>query len=185
MERTHVCPWWLGYFLLNPFRKYGQDPEKIMGKYIKKGMTLIDYGSAMGYFSLPMARMTGSTGKVFCFDIQQKMLNKLMKRAKRNGLAPWIKPVLIVDDSKLSEVNEAADFALLFAVAHEVPNREKLFINLSNMLKKDALLVFAEPRGHVKPDDFEESVAFAEKAGFQNIESLNISRSYAVLLQKK
>jgi ubiquinone/menaquinone biosynthesis C-methylase UbiE len=184
MERTHVCPWWLGYFLLNPFRKYSQNPEKIMGRYIKKGMTLIDYGSAMGYFSLPMAKMTGSTGKVFCFDIQQKMLNKLMKRAKNRGLAPWIRPVLIVNNSKLSEVNEAADFALLFAVAHEVPNREKLFVQLSNLLKKEALLLFAEPRGHVKLNDFEESVAFAEKAGFQKVESLIISGSYGILLQK-
>lgn len=85
-ESHHVCPWWVGYFLINPLRKLSEDPEKIFTPYIKPGMTVIDYGCAMGYFSLPLAKMTGPSGKVRCFDIQERMLKKLGQRARKRNL---------------------------------------------------------------------------------------------------
>jgi len=32
-----VCPWWMGYVLLNPIRRLIQNPEKILGAYVSKG----------------------------------------------------------------------------------------------------------------------------------------------------
>lgn len=29
-----ICPWWMGYFLVNPLRKIVHDPEKITGTYM-------------------------------------------------------------------------------------------------------------------------------------------------------
>ena len=37
-------------------------------------------------FSLPIAYMVGSTGKVYSFDIQDRMLQSLKKRAKKKKL---------------------------------------------------------------------------------------------------
>ncbi|MBN2519238.1 MAG: hypothetical protein JXB17_01935, partial [Bacteroidales bacterium] len=76
-NKKHLCPVWVGYFLINPLRKLFQSPNKILGPYIMPGMKMIDFGSAMGYFSIPMAKTAGKTGKVYCLDIQQKMLEKL------------------------------------------------------------------------------------------------------------
>jgi 2-polyprenyl-3-methyl-5-hydroxy-6-metoxy-1,4-benzoquinol methylase len=73
----HVCPVWVGYLLSSPIRKLFQDPDKILGPYIKEGMTVLDFGCAMGFFSLPAARMVGSNGKVICIDIQKGMIEKL------------------------------------------------------------------------------------------------------------
>ena len=185
MEKKHVCPWWLGYFLIIPLRKYWHNPVKILKNLVKPGMKVIDYGSAMGYFSLPMAKMVGDTGKVYCFDIQEKMLEKLNSRAKNSGLNNTISPRLILNgDNAFNDLTQTADFALLFAVAHEVPDREQLFTSLSGMLKSKALLLFAEPLGHVKWEDFKQSVSHAEKAGFIRLQPVKINRSYAVLLEK-
>jgi 2-polyprenyl-3-methyl-5-hydroxy-6-metoxy-1,4-benzoquinol methylase len=181
---THVCPWWLGYFLIIPWRKRMHNPEKIIGPHLSPGMKVIDYGSAMGYFSLPMASMVSSSGKVYCFDIQQKMLNKLMSRAKNAGVENIIEPRLIKNADVFSDLKQTADFALLFAVAHEVPDKEDLFLKLSSMMKKDGVLLFAEPAGHVKEKAFKESVSLAEKAGFVKVNDLIIKRSHAVLLKK-
>lgn len=182
---THVCPYWVGYFLINPLRKYAQNPEKILKSYIKPGMIIIDYGCAMGYFSIPMARLAGNSGKVYCFDIQEKMLKKLEQRAKKANVGQIVKPVLINSDGTTNnKIKGMADFALLFAVAHEVPDRQKLFTDLHQMMKTDRILLFAEPKGHVTLDEFEKSVGFAEIAGFEQIKSLNIRRSHAVLLKK-
>lgn len=81
-----VCPWWLGYLLAAPMRKLAQDPQKILKPYMKTGDTVLDVGSAMGFFSLPMARLVGERGHVVCVDLQEKMIDGLRRRASRAGL---------------------------------------------------------------------------------------------------
>lgn len=186
MENNRVCPWWLGYLLITPLRKLSTNPKKMFDSYIKPGTTVLDYGSAMGYFSLPMAEMVGSAGKVICFDIQQKMLGKLQVRATKAGLEKRIETRLIKGDkSDFEGLEQSADFCLLFAVAHEVPDREKLFLDLSFMLKPGSLLYFAEPPGHVSKEEFKQSVSFAEKAGFAKVTNSGITKSHTVLLRKE
>jgi len=185
MNQKHVCPWWLGYFLLNPVRKYMHSPEQILGPFIKPGMNVIDYGSAMGFFSLPMAKMVGNAGKVHCFDVQEKMLDKLVSRAKNAGLENIVVPHLVYDHiTGFSELTQSIDFALLFAVAHEVPDRKQLFRFLYGMMKNKSLLLFSEPSGHVSEKDFEQSVSYAENAGFRKLNPLKIKREYSILLEK-
>ncbi len=184
MEQKHMCPWWLGYFLINPLRKYMHDPYKLLKAYLKPGMKVIDFGCAMGYFSLPMARMVGETGKVYCFDIQEKMLAKLVSRAEKSGLGKIVEPILINMDQSHQAIDKSADFALLFAVCHEVPDQIILFSELASMLKSGACLLFAEPKGHVSPPEFEKSVSIAEQAGFKKSDQLKISGSHSILLEK-
>jgi ubiquinone/menaquinone biosynthesis C-methylase UbiE len=90
-----VCPWWLGYFLLIPIRKWGQNPDKILASRVKPGMNVLDFGCAMGYFSLPLARLVGVKGNVYCVDIQEKMLRKLRNRADKAGIGEVIKTRLV------------------------------------------------------------------------------------------
>jgi ubiquinone/menaquinone biosynthesis C-methylase UbiE len=184
-QETHVCPWWLGYFLINPVRKFGQDPVKILSPYVKPGMQVIDYGSAMGYFSIPMAKMTGDTGKIYCIDIQQRMLNKLKKRAENANVQHRIETKLPGANDTLEEFRNQIDFVMLFAVVHEVPDKKNLFTELYSALKAEGKILFAEPSGHITPAGFEAEVAIAEEAGFQRSETLSIYRSYAIVLQKK
>jgi 2-polyprenyl-3-methyl-5-hydroxy-6-metoxy-1,4-benzoquinol methylase len=183
MKNT-VCPWWLGYFLINPLRKLMHDPYKMFHAYIKSGMQIVDYGSAMGYFSLPMARMTGESGTVYCIDIQQKMLDKLISRAEKANLTNIIKPYLLSDNNNLNELHQKADFVLLFAVAHEVPDQTQLFNLLYKLTKSNGLLFFAEPKGHVSENKFDQSISIAKKAGFRVVEALSIAKSHSVLLKK-
>ena len=82
-----VCPVWVGYLLASPVRKLFQNPKKILAPYVEDGMKVLDVGCAMGFFSLPLARMIGSNGKVICVDVQEKMIKSLEKRAQKAGLA--------------------------------------------------------------------------------------------------
>lgn len=183
--KNHICPYWVGYFLINPLRKYRHNPERILGNYIQPGMHVIDYGCAMGYFSLPMAKMVGGSGKVYCFDIQKKMLNRLRQRAKKAGLCRIIEPLLIKKDSKVNhDMNVKADFTLLFAVAHEVADKEMLFLNLHTMMKSKGLLLFAEPAGHVSLGEFKKSVLLAGENGFKPLHPLEIKNSHSMLFER-
>lgn len=180
-----VCPYWIGYFLINPFRKYVHDPQKMLGEYIKPGMHVVDYGCAMGYFSLPMAEMVGESGKVYCFDVQDRMLKKLNQRARKAGVNNIIEPVLVNHHTNAFDaMKENADFVLLFAVVHEVHDKETLFANLHAVMKPKALLLFAEPAGHVSLKTFKKSVSLADDLGFDPLYPLEIKRSHAMLMER-
>jgi len=43
----HVCPWWMGYLLITPFRRFMQDPVKILSPFMKPGMTVLEIGPGM------------------------------------------------------------------------------------------------------------------------------------------
>ena len=76
-----VCPWWLGYFFASPVRRLIENPEQLLGPYIREGMTILEPGPGMGFFTLPMAEMAGPKGRIVAVDIQDKMLGGLRRRA--------------------------------------------------------------------------------------------------------
>jgi ubiquinone/menaquinone biosynthesis C-methylase UbiE len=183
-KKEMICPWWMGYFLLVPIRKYKHNPEKILEGHIKNGMNTMDFGSAMGYFSLPMARMTGETGNVYCVDIQEKMLEKLQKRANKAGLGKMIKPCLIGNGFNMEQLSGQIDFTMLFAVVHEVPDKKQLFRDLYKVSKNGANVLFAEPKGHVSSEAFDKSIQLAKDAGFHVSEEKPALKGLCVLLYK-
>jgi 2-polyprenyl-3-methyl-5-hydroxy-6-metoxy-1,4-benzoquinol methylase len=184
-KTQHVCPWWLGYFLLNPLRRYYQNPETLLAPYIKPGMKVVDYGCAMGYFSLPMANLVGENGQVYAIDIQQKMLDSLTRRAKKAGLDRIIKPVLFTENTTFDDLTGQIDFALLFAMVHEVPDKKELFEAIGKLVKTSGTVMFAEPRGHVSLSAFEKSVVIAESYGLIALQKIKVSGSHAVVLTRK
>jgi len=174
----------MGYFLLNPLRKLGQNPEKILSGYVREGMTVIDFGCGMGFFTLYLAKTVGVTGRIICIDAQEKMLTSLRKRAVKAGLIERVTTELInVEEPKLSRL-PPGDFVLLFAVAHEVSNQKTLFRQLFEALKSNGRMLFAEPADHISKKDFEQSLSLALKNGFKIIEEPKIWRSLSVLLGK-
>lgn len=185
MEKQHVCPWWLGYAFLIPIRKFQHNPEKILSPYVKQGMKVMDYGPAMGYFSIPLAKMVDGQGMVYCVDIQEKMLAQLNKRAAKFGVSSRVKTLLVGKDYNPTELRDTIDFVLLFAVVHEVPDPKGLFNDLSSMVKSGGKILFAEPKGHVSPEEFNQSIDLAKKAGFKVSEEKPIKKGLSVVLIKQ
>ncbi len=180
-----VCPFWIGYLLLLPIRKLWQNPQKILSPYVNEGMTVLDVGSAMGYFSIPLAGMVGPGGKVICVDMQEKMLAVLRERALKAGVLDRIEPHLCAQNSlQLEKFAGNVDFALAFAMVHEVPDSKKLFQEIAAALKPHARLLVAEPSGHVKNKDFADTLCIAGESGFQVTAEPHIARSHAAILEK-
>lgn len=180
-----VCPWWLGYMLISPLRKLRQDPYKILNPFIKPGMTVLDIGSAMGYFTIPMAKMIKENGKVIALDVQEKMLKTLKKRAIKNDVNTIIEPRLCSSGSfGIDDIENKIDFALAFAVVHEIPDVKLLFQTINKVLKPGCNFLIAEPKGHVTEENFETTIALAAETGFSIIERPEIKSSHSVLLKK-
>lgn len=187
METTsnRVCPVWAAYTLLIPLRKFQHDPQKILSPYVTEGMRVMDYGCAMGWFSIPLAKMTGAGGTVYCVDIQEKMLEKLEKRASSKHLSGIVRPLLVGGNYNPAELTDRLDFVLLFAVVHEVPDKRQLFNDIFGMLKAGGKVLFAEPKGHVSPEDFRRSVDMASLAGLAVSPEKPLDNGLSCLLVKE
>ncbi len=163
-----------------------QDPETILRPYVSEGMSVMDVGCGMGFFSLPLARLVGNSGKVVCIDLQEKMIQGLIGRAEKAGLAGRIDARTCSSTSLgVSDLFAKIDFAVLFALVHEVPDRKRLLSEVHAAMKPGQQLLLAEPRGHVSESDFAETIAIAKEAGFKSLRELAISRSRSVLMQSR
>ena len=179
----HVCPWWIGYFLLNPVRRLGQNPQRVLGPYVQTGMTVLEVGCAMGFFTLDLARMVGPGGRIVAVDLQPRMIATLERRARRAGLDGLIEARVCPEDSlTVDDLAGCVDFALAFAVAHEVPDQARLMVELRAAVRDGGQLLVSEPAGHVTRNEFETSVTVAEEAGFSVIGRPAIARSRSVVL---
>lgn len=179
----YVCPWWAVPFTIDPpFRRLLHDPKKIVGPHVWPGMTVLEVGCGVGYFSIPMAQIVGDSGKVVAIDLQQQMLDMLGRRAEKAGIASRIE--LHKCDKDRLGVDTEADFALVFAMLHEVPDQARLLGEIYNCLKPGGKLLLAEPPIHVSVKTFNSEVAVAEKAGFQVVDRPRLRWSKAALLEK-
>ena len=179
-ENHHICNWWIAYAFDNPLRKLIHKPQKVLGNYVKEGMTVMDLGCGMGHFSIGMAKLVGGAGKVIAVDLQQKMLDVMRKRAQRAGLSDQIGTRLCRADEL--ETGERADFILAFWMVHEVPDQKKLFNKLKSILGAKGKILIAEPKMHVTAEDLKWTVDIAQSCGWRCIETPKIRLSHAALL---
>jgi ubiquinone/menaquinone biosynthesis C-methylase UbiE len=129
-----------------------------------------------------MAQMVGDQGRVIAVDLQQQMLNMLRRRAERAGVADRIQFHKCEQDRLAVEAQ--ADFALAFAMLHEVPDQNRLLSEIYACLKPAAKLLLAEPPIHVSRNTFAKEVAIAEEVGFRAMERPPVRWCSAAVLEK-
>ena len=178
----HVCPWWFCYSFDNPLRRLFHDPEPLLAPYVKPGMTVVDIGCGMGYFTIPLARIIGSGGKVIAVDLQQRMLDALVRRASKAGVVDRIIPHRCQKDSL--GIEGPADFALAFWMAHEVPDKPRFFREIFALLKQGGRLLLVEPKYHVTLGSLERTLAVCREVGFRPLDEPIVALSRAVLMGK-
>jgi SAM-dependent methyltransferase len=182
----HVCPWWIGYILASPLRRLMNSPRQVLDPYVRDGMTVLEPGPGMGFFTLEIARRVGAAGRVIAVDIQPRMLAALKKRAAKAGLLERVEARLAQPDSMgLEDLASKIDFALAFAVVHEMRARSIFFADTFAALKPGASLLLAEPAGHVNAAFFAKELALAADAGFGLEERPAVSHCHAALLKKR
>jgi ubiquinone/menaquinone biosynthesis C-methylase UbiE len=163
----HVCPFWVGYLLLSPLRKYLENPDKLLGPFVRPGMTVLEPGCAMGFFTLPLARMVGPAGRVVAVDIQPRMLSALSRRADKFGLSDRIEVRLASTEGLGTEdLARSVDFAAALHVVHEMPNPGAFLDQVRQTLKPGGRFLIVEPKGHVSVSEFDQMVTLAGHAGF-------------------
>lgn len=182
-NRNRLCPVSHAGSLDNRIRRWLQDPAKILGPYVKEGMTVIDLGCGPGFFSVVMAEMVGESGRVIAADLQDGMLQKVRKKIRGTQLEDRI--ILHKCEKDRLNIREHADFILAFYMVHEVPDQAGFFREIISILRPSGEFLMVEPSlFHVSKKDFENSINIAERAGFKALPGPKIFFGRSVILRK-
>lgn len=178
-----VCPWWLGPLLASRLRRLLQDPAAIVGEHVGEGMTVLEPGPGMGFFTLELARRVGPSGRVVAVDVQQRMLDGLARRARKAGLEKRIEARLTSGEGlAVDDLAGTVDLVLAFAVVHELPDQARFFADAARALRPGGRMLLAEPTGHVSEAAFAATLNAARAAGLREERRPGIRRSRTSLL---
>jgi ubiquinone/menaquinone biosynthesis C-methylase UbiE len=149
--------------------------------YAKEGMTVIDIGCGMGFFSIGMAHLVGPKGRVHSVDLQPEMLEILMKRATRKGVSDRIQTHCCSSDN-LGFTTDV-DFILAFWMVHEVPDQVALFTQLRSIARTDCKMLIAEPKMHVTRGDLQTTTDFAKESGWEYVGESAVRLSHSAVFR--
>lgn len=177
-----VCPLGAARMFDNPLRLLIHRPGKMLRDYVKPGSKVLDFGCGLGFFSIAMAKMVGEGGLVIAADLQDVMLQGLMKRARRAGVADRIRPHLTAPDR--IGLEDQVDFAIACWVMHETPDIDAAFGELASVLVPGGRLFVIEPKSHASEEEFDKLLASAAAAGLSEVTRPRSAGSRAVVLER-
>ena len=180
---VHTCPWWVGYWFDNPVRGWVHKPENVFRGLVRPGDAVADIGCGGGHFSLGLAQIVGAEGRVMAVDLQEKMLDRVRRRAVRRGLDEVIE--LRQCGERELGLDPELDFALAFWMVHEVSGQDRFFAEVRSALKPSGHFFVAEPRGHVTAAAFEKMIVAAEEAGLSTVSRQRVRFSRAAVFSPR
>lgn len=180
-EKNRVCPITLADGLDNRIRRWLQNPRKILGPYIKEGMTVLDVGCGPGFFSIELAQMVGKTGRVIAADLQEGMLKKLKDKIQGTELDGRI-TLHKCENNKLG-LSDKVDFVLAFYMVHEIPDQQGFLSEIQSILNPNGQVLVVEPPFHTSKTEFDETIRKAQNAGLKAIDRPKIFPNRVVILQ--
>jgi ubiquinone/menaquinone biosynthesis C-methylase UbiE len=106
------------------------------------GERVLEVGPGTGYYSLDVARQIAPHGRLDVLDLQQSMLDELMRRAAKLGAANVV--ATQGDARDLPFPAASFDAAFLVATLGEIPDRDQALHELRRVLKPAGRLVVGE-----------------------------------------
>lgn len=106
------------------------------------GETVLEVGPGTGYYSLSVAKWLQPGGTLHIFDLQQRMLDHTLERARDGGIANIV--ATQGDARALPYDDHTFDAAYLVAVLGEIPDQERALSELLRVLKPDGRLIVGE-----------------------------------------
>lgn len=180
MSRPYVCPATFSGSLDNFLRRLVHKPEKILKPFIKENIVALDMGCGPGYFTTEIARLVGEGGKVIAADLQQGMLEKMLRKVTVCGLEKRVEAHRCGPER--TGIETKVDFILAFWMVHEVPDQMRFFEELKSLLNPGGTILIAEPKIHVTGNSFSAMIRRLESAGFKIIDRPHIALSRSLLL---
>jgi ubiquinone/menaquinone biosynthesis C-methylase UbiE len=127
----------------NPFRRKIQPPDETPARHgIKPGMTVLEVGPGNGTYTAATARRVGASGKVVTIDIEPRMIERVRRRARMEGVDNIEAKVANVYDLPFGD--GFFDAIYMIAVIGEIPEPDKAMKEFHRVLSPSGTLAFSE-----------------------------------------
>lgn len=138
--RPYPLPRQFAGLLELPLRRQYLDPGEVLGMYgVNAGMEVLDAGCGTGIFTVEMARMLGSQGRVHAVDLQPSMIERTRQRVAGAGVGSLVQlhQVGLYD---LPFADDSLDLAVMVSTLGEIPDKPAALSELRRVLKPGARL---------------------------------------------
>jgi len=145
-EIAHVMGHQAADWLERPEREQEERPDLLLPALkLKPGDAVADIGAGTGFYTRRLAKLVGDKGTVYAVEIQQEMLDLLMKKMTDLKIEN-VKPILgTTTDPKLPD--SGLDLILMVDVYHDFDFPYEMTQSMCRSLKRGGRLVFIEFRG--------------------------------------
>lgn len=128
--------------LMSDKRKKWHDPEIVLkNANVKEGMILADLGTGPGFFTIPMAKLTGEKGIVYAVDNNESMLNSLKENIAKSGVDQRIIKIKKSNASQTEIPKESVDIVLIANFLNGVKDRKAFFQEVRRISKTTASII--------------------------------------------
>lgn len=124
---------------------FSQPEKNIEQFHIDPGMSVADLGAGAGFYSIPLAKAVGPSGKVYAVDVQKDLLSKLQNDSQ---VAKAYNIKLVwgdLDEPKGSTLpNESVDRVVIANTLFQVEEKDILIEEAYRILRKNGKLLFVD-----------------------------------------
>ena len=113
---------------------------------LKPGISVVDLGSGPGDYSIPIAKIIGSEGRVYAVDLWEGCIEFLQSEIKRLGIIN-IEPILADMSKRLPFEGDSIDACLMATILHDLKENQSHDAALSEVkrfLKKGGIFAVVE-----------------------------------------
>jgi len=175
-------PYFMRWVLLVP---RGRHSPKHLKRILqpRSGERILEIGPGIGVHALPVASSLAPGGVLEVSDVQQEMLDDLMRRAAQASVTNIV--ATQADAQALPYDDHRFDAAFLIGVLGEIPDKIKTLRELRRVLKPDGRLVIGE--GLIDPDfiSLRTLKEQARHAGFDLERTVGPCFSYLALFRQR
>jgi ubiquinone/menaquinone biosynthesis C-methylase UbiE len=164
--RSLPCPSLMAGLLDNPIAQRFNGARTIVDRLgLQPGQKILEIGPGPGRLLIPAAKRVLPGGEAVGIDIQQRMLDRLKKKADRTGVTNL---QLILGDAARSHVpKESFDLVFLCTALGEIPDRPAALSECFRALKPGGVLSITEQFGDPHYQSRSTVRKLAEEAGFR------------------
>lgn len=176
----------------NPQRRKVLPPDKVIDLLeMKPGQEVADVGCGIGYFSIPMSKVVGESGKVYAIDISPNMLEEVKLRVEREKINNIETIQSLENDFKIRD--KSVDMVFTSTVFHEIDSTNSFLKECNRVLKDQGCLVILDwnkvnedygPPIH-KRKDIKEVIEAIENNKFSLNKEEYLGNSFYIVVAKK
>ena len=122
------------------------NPELIIGEFgLSEGMSVADFGSGAGYFTIIIAERVGKEGRVYALDILETALDSVREKARAVGLEniELIHTNLEVSGSS-GLTDQSQDVVLLANILFQSEKKSEIIRETKRVLKQNGALIIID-----------------------------------------